>query len=101
MIIYNVTINIDASVHGDWLEWMKNNHIPDVMRTGIFNEYKMLRVLGDEDSGGFTYSVQYFCESIDRFRQYEDIYAPALRAAYNQRYADKFVLFRTLLETVD
>ena len=27
MIIYNVTINIDHSVHEDWLEWMKNEHV--------------------------------------------------------------------------
>ena len=80
---------------------MKTSHIPDVMRTGIFSEYRMLRVLGDEDSGGYTYSVQYTCENMDRYRQYEDIYAPALRSEYNQRYKDKFVAFRTLLEAVD
>ena len=101
MIIYNITINIDKSVHDDWFQWMKTSHIPDVMRTGIFSEYRMLRVLGDEDSGGYTYSIQYSCENMDRYRQYEDIYAPALRSEYNQRYKDKFVAFRTLLETVD
>ena len=48
MIIYNLTINIDESVHNDWLEWMKSNHIPDVMRTGMFKENKLLRLLGDD-----------------------------------------------------
>jgi hypothetical protein len=101
MIIYNITINIDASVHEDWLQWMKTNHIPDVMRTGMFNESRFLRVLGDDESGGYTYSVQYVCDNMERYKQYEDIYAPALRGEYNIRYKDKFVAFRTLLETVD
>ena len=35
MIIYNLTINLEDSIHDDWLEWMKKNHMPDVMRTGI------------------------------------------------------------------
>ena len=101
MIIYNLTINIDESVHDDWLEWMKTNHIPDVMRTGMFKENKLLRLLGDDQSGGFTYCVQYTCENMESFQQYEDIYAPALRGEYNNRFKDKFVAFRTLLETID
>lgn len=100
MIIYNITINIDESVESEWLDWMKKNHIPDVMVTGMFKEYKFLRLLGDDDSGGHTYCVQYFCESIEKFKQYEDIFAPALRGEFNNRYKDKFVAFRTLLETI-
>jgi hypothetical protein len=101
MIIYNVTINIDHSVHHEWLNWMKEVHIPEVMRTGLFVENRMLKVLGDEDSGGVTYSVQYTCRSMDDYKKYEEEYAPALRAKNNARYQDKFVAFRTLLETVD
>lgn len=101
MIIYNITINIDQSVHDDWLEWMKTNHIPDVMRTGMFKEKKMLRLLGDDQSGGYTYCIQYTCENMETYQQYEDIYAPSLRGEYNNRYKDKFVAFRTLLETID
>jgi hypothetical protein len=101
MIVYNITINIDSSVEKDWLEWMKKNHIPDVMMCGLFKDYKMFRILGDNESGGQTYCIQYFCESIEQYRQYEDIYAPALRGEYNKRYKDKFVAFRTLLESVD
>jgi hypothetical protein len=101
MIIYNVTINIDKSVHEECLSWMKTAHIPDMMRTGLFVHSRILRLLGDDESGGFTYSIQYTLENMEKFQQYEDIYAPALRGEFNNRYKDKFVAFRTLLETVD
>jgi hypothetical protein len=100
MIIYNVTVNIDDSVHDEWLHWMRNVHIPDVMNTGMFLESRMLKVLGDEESGGSTYSIQYTCKSMNEFRQYEEVFAPALRAEVNVKYKDKFVAFRTLLEVV-
>ena len=100
MIIYNVTVNIDSSVHDEWLTWMMEVHVPDVMNTGMFTENKILRVLGDEDSGGATYSIQYTCKSMNEFRQYEELFAPALRSEVNERYKDKFVAFRTLLEVV-
>jgi hypothetical protein len=101
MIIYNVTINIDQSVHDEWLTWMRTSHIPDVMRTGMFNESRILKVLGDDESGGNTYSIQYTCDNMEKLQQYIDIYAPALRGEHTMRYKDKFVAFRTLLEIID
>ena len=41
MILYNVTISIDTSVEEDWLQWMKEIHIPDVMNTGLFIDNKI------------------------------------------------------------
>ncbi len=101
MIIYNVTINIDHSVHDEWMKWMKEVHISAVMRSGLFTENRMLKVLGDEDSGGVTYSVQYTCRNMDDFKKYESHFAPALREEYNRKYKDKFVAFRTLLEVIE
>ena len=101
MIIYNVTINIEKSIHEEWLSWMKSSHIPSLMETGLFKENRILRVLGDEDSGGFTYSIQYSLENMDKYQQYLDIYAPKFRGEFNAKYKDKFVAFRTLLETID
>jgi hypothetical protein len=33
MIIYNVTINVEDSIHYDWLSWIKP-HIKEVLSTG-------------------------------------------------------------------
>jgi hypothetical protein len=101
MILYNITINVENAVHDEWLDFMTNHHIRDVMNTGMFTENRMYKVLGDEDSGGTTYSIQYLCETMEKFRQYEDIYAPALRNDHDSRFRNKFVAFRTLLEKVD
>jgi hypothetical protein len=100
MIIYNVTININNSVHDDWLHWMLHVHIPDVMLTGMFLENRVYKVLADEDSGGTTYSIQYVCESMKLYEQYRDVFSPALQAEHAERYKDKFVAFRTLLEVI-
>lgn len=100
MIIYNVTVNIDDDVHDEWLKWMKEVHIPEVLRTGMFMDNRFMKVLVDEEMGGTTYAIQYTCESMERFRKYESEFAPGLRADAEQRYGGKFVAFRTLLETV-
>lgn len=35
-IIYNVTTQADHSIAGQWLQWMKEEHIPDIIATGCF-----------------------------------------------------------------
>ena len=99
MIIYNVTVNIDDDVHDEWLQWMKEKHIPDVMSTGLFIENKICRLLVKEESG-ISYSIQYTCQNINDYNTYQREHSERLQKEHAIRYADKFVAFRTLLEVV-
>lgn len=99
MIIYNVTVNIEKDVHDEWLEWMKTKHIPDVMATGFFLENKLCKVLVDEEQG-VTYSFQYTCKNMEDLKEYQQQHAPRLQKEVADKYANKFVAFRTLLEVI-
>ncbi|GCD78195.1 hypothetical protein JCM31826_16770 [Thermaurantimonas aggregans] len=98
--IYNVTINIDDSVHDDWLHWMRTTHIPDVLATGMFDECKISKVLSD-DPEGTTYAIQYIAKDRESLALYQNLFAPDLQKEHLQRYANKFVAFRTVLEIVE
>jgi hypothetical protein len=100
MIIYNVTANIEESIEQEWLQWMRETHIPEVMKTNMFLEAKMSKVLVEEEMGGVTYSVQYTCESKSKLNEYQIKFAPELKSEYEKRYRGKFVAFRTLLEVI-
>lgn len=100
MIIYNVTVSIDPAIHEEWLEWMMSKHIPDVMQTGCFLENKILRLQQTSENEGLTYAFQYTLNSIKDLEHYQTHFAPKLQAEHSQRYKDKFVAFRTILEVV-
>lgn len=101
MIVYSVTVSIDEDVHDDWLQWMKEDHIPKVMATGHFEEYRMMRVISHQgEKEGISYNIQYDCESMARLHQYQAQEAPRLQAEHTERYEGKFAAFRTLLEKV-
>ena len=97
MILYNVTVSIDESVHLDWLNWMKTVHIPDVMETGCFIENKILRIHAEEE-GGLSYAVQYLAPNQDIFNRYQAEHAPALQKEHMAKYEGKFAALRTILE---
>lgn len=100
MIIYNVTTNIDASIHDEWLVWIKA-HIPKVLGTGKFEKATLSQVLVEEDMGGVTYSVQYRSYSREALDAYYKNDADKLRNEGLQKFADKVLSFRTELEIVD
>jgi hypothetical protein len=100
MILYNVTVSIDPEIHEEWLIWMREKHIPDVMATGCFIESRISRVHGEEQ-GGKTYAIGYICPSQEKFDVYEKEYAPALQKDHSTRYEGRFAAFRTMLTILE
>ena len=100
MILYNVTINIDDSVHDQWLKWMQEKHINDVLSTKKFSSARLVKVLVDEEMGGTTYSVQYTTDSKETLEKYYQEDAPKLRQEGLQLFGDKMLAFRTELEFI-
>lgn len=100
MIIYNVTINIDESIHDEWLLWIKE-HIPQVLATGKFKDAKLTKVLVDKELGGVTYSVQYRAFSRESLDAYYSEDAERLRNEGLKKFGDKTLAFRTELEIID
>ena len=100
MILYNVTVKIETAIHQDWLQWMKNVHIPEVMQTGIFTENRICRILGEDEKEGVTYAVQYLCPDLTAFQRYQQEFAARLQADHRERYHDRYVAFRTLMEVI-
>ncbi|HEY4800314.1 MAG TPA: DUF4286 family protein [Bacteroidia bacterium] len=98
MYIYNVTITLESEIHTDWLAWMKEKHIPDVMQTGIFLENKMCKLFTDEPE--ITYAIQYTFRKMDDLARYQKEFAPALQKELAEKFKNKFALFRSVLEVI-
>jgi hypothetical protein len=78
---------------------MKETHIPGVMGTGCFTGNRFLKLLVQEESGT-SYSIQYSCKTLDDFNRYQKDFAPKLQQEHKEKFKDKFVAFRTLLEEI-
>ena len=100
MIIYNVTVNIEDSIHDEWLKWIKN-HIPQVLATGKFIDARLTQVLVEEEMGGTTYAVQYKAKSREALDSYYKNDAEKLKQEGLLKFADKMLAFRTELEIID
>lgn len=101
MILYNVTVNVEQAVEQEWLDWMRGEHMLDVINTGLFQTAKVFRLLNVEQSEGTsTYAVQYFAKSQEDYQTYERDHADALRQTHLEKFGHRTVAFRTLMEEV-
>ena len=100
-VLYNVTIKIDNQVSDEWLSWMQEVHIPDVMATACFKSYKLCRLVGHDDDDGITYAIQYEAPSEDLLLIYQQEHAKELQKAHQQKFEGKYVAFRSLLRVID
>ena len=100
MLLYNVTVGIDKDIEQEWIRWIKEKHIPAVMKTGMFADYKLYRILHDEGEGTISFGIQYFAHDIRDVTGYLEKYAPAIMQEHRQKFADKHVVFQTLLEEI-
>lgn len=100
MIIYNVTVKVDNEVADLWVNWMKTEHMADLMDTGLFIDCRLCRLLEQDDTEGPTYAAQYFLNSIEEYNKYIGSYAQAMREKGHKAFGGKFAAFRTVMEVI-
>ena len=98
-LVYNITIAVSEDIRDEWLDWMREVHIPKVLETGLFTSARLMRVHAFERDA-LTYSVQYLAESRENFEQFQKEFAPALDAKHAKRFGDAATTFATALEVI-
>nr|WP_317630991.1 DUF4286 family protein [uncultured Flavobacterium sp.] len=101
MIIYNVTMNIDETVHEQWMNWMKNSFIKQMMQTPYFKSARMVKVLVNEEMGGLTYSTQFETDSTDTLAKFYANEHDILLGEGYKLFADKMLIFATELAVLE
>ena len=99
MIIYNVTSIVEENIKDDFLAFMKEIHIPEVMSTGKFTSTNLYQ-LTEPENEGFTYCAQYITEKAQNLVDYREIYASRLQQDLHQKFGNKVVSFRSVLEKI-
>ena len=100
MIIYNVSLKVEADVADEWTKWMKTEHMPEVMSLGLFSECRLCRLLEQDEVEGVTFSAQYSCAGMTEYNTYIDQYAEGMRDKSFKRFGGKFIAFRTIMEVI-
>lgn len=99
MIQYNVTIKLEPEVESEWLDYMKQQHIQDVLNTGLFVHCRLSKLIqnGEDEP---SYTIQYILPSMKHMHMYQSKHANRLQQEHTEKFKGQFVAFRTLMEVV-
>ena len=100
MYIYNVTTQVKEFIHVEWLEWMRNDFIPEMIATELFSHYRIVKILDIDESDGPTYAIQYFTDSRTKYDQFVQLYSNKLSQKAIEKWKDKIFSFRSLMEVI-
>jgi transposase-like protein len=100
MIIFNDTVILEEATHLRWLKWMKEFYIPEVMATGFFKSFEILNII-DSPNEGVTYCVQYRAANMADFNQFYLKHLHKFQEIHNREFENLFVIFNTLMQTVE
>ena len=99
--IYNVTVVVNPVVEERWLKWMREEHIPNVMDTGLFSSFLFTQVYPEQEQDHPSYSIQYRAADLESIKLYMQMYADELRAKSAKAWGEHALAFRTVLEVLD
>jgi hypothetical protein len=100
MFIYNVTIKVANEIATEWLQWLKEEHVPEVLASDCFSKATIVRLLEIDDSEGPTYAIQYLAESKGLYNHYIEKFAGDLRQKSYDKWGDRFIAFRSIMQVI-
>ena len=101
MFIYNVTTKAHHDISDAWVKWTKEEHIPDIIGTGCFTHAVILHLFEADDEEGITYAVQYHFENKEAYDRYINVFAPEMRKKVFDKWGDKVISFRSVMQIVN
>ena len=97
-IVYSVTVKPDKDIEQTYVEWLRTEHIAEVVATGCFDSYRFFKGLAEDETDGASYNIQYSTTEMSRYFDYINNFAPRMRSKGRERFGDKFHAFRTVLK---
>lgn len=102
MIVYSISVTVKNTIVREWLDWMQTEHIPEVMKTGYFMNFKLMKeIIPSIDMNETSITINYELKSIDDYYKYAETFAPTLQQKHHEKFSGKFKASRTVFELLN
>jgi len=100
MIVYNITCKVLWEILDGWLAWELGEQIHATLATGLFDGYRIYRLMDQEEEEGPTFVIQFLTSNLERYNRYLSDHETGLRQAGWEKWGNGYIAFRTLMESI-
>jgi hypothetical protein len=101
MLILNTTFLVSDEVQNQWLNWVREQHIPFMLNTKYFKKPQIAKVLGNDTADGTSYSVQFQVNDSETLEKWHSEFAGKYEQSCYQVFGNEALFFSTILEILD
>ena len=99
MIIYSITTAMEASIEEKWLEFMQETQIPSMMKTGLFIDFRFVRIIPSQGVD-LSYNLQLRCKGYAELNRFRSENEPKMERLIKQNFEGKYATFQSVLDQV-
>lgn len=101
MYTYSLTISLEPQTEAEWLEYMKQEHIPAIIETGYFDEIAVAQIIEPaSDDKSVSYNIQCVAGTMEHLRLYMSKEAPRIHGKHDKTFAKRFHAVDALLKNI-
>tara|TARA_B100000963_G_scaffold290632_1_gene260530 strand:+ start:725 stop:1042 length:318 start_codon:yes stop_codon:yes gene_type:complete len=99
MIIYSITTAIETAIDEKWVEFMQKTHIPSIMNTGLFVDFRFVRIIPSQGVD-LSYNLQLRCKGYAELNRFRSENEPKIDSLIKQNFEGKYATFQSVLDQV-
>lgn len=101
MLIYNTTYHIEDKSTKNFLIWLQEYFIPEILKTGMLRSPRLMEVLSNREEGSSCFSLQWEVEDSKILHAWYSQYGTSLNEQMVKIFKDDVVGFPTLLDVIE
>ena len=90
MVVYKVIIQIEKKIEKEWLKWMYDVHIPEIMDLKIIYKSRLFSIIKIREEEFSSYCIEYYCRSENQYNIYKEKYSKDLQIKHLEKFKGKF-----------
>ena len=101
MIIYNTTFNVPENLQTEFLDFMRNEYIPQVIQSDILKEPRLSRIFGREDDDGYSFALEFKADNIQDLEEWNKKEGKKLYFKVLTKFRQNILGFATLMQPIN
>ena len=101
MLIFNITFLVSDKVHGSWLKWVREEHIPFMIDSTYFTQPQVARIITSDKEDGTSFSVQFHVNDMRTLKSWNQEYSTLFQQNCSHNFGTEVLFFTTVLEIVE
>ncbi|MFT4898507.1 MAG: hypothetical protein ACI9U0_000290 [Flavobacteriales bacterium] len=97
MITLSITTAVDESIENDWLDYMKTDHISLLMKTELFKDFRLVRIIPGQGVD-LSYNLQLRLEGHKELNEFRSQHEATFVNLEGKRFGGKYAVFHSVLE---